>query len=250
MTVTLLTLFPTFFDSPTSMGVINGALENKKINLDIVNLREYGDGNYRKCDDYPYGGGPGLVMTASIFQKYFDENEKGHTILFTPTGNKLNQNKIKELSEKEHITLLLGHYEGIDARVDELYVDESISIGDYVLSGGEIPALVLLDAVSRYKDVLGNDESVINDTFEENSNGLLEYEQYTRPSEIKNLKVPPILLSGHHKNIEKYRRECSIIRTFSYRPDIFSNINLTKTDITTIYKYLIANTIMYDDDIQ
>ncbi len=245
MTITLLTLFPTFFDSPISMGVIDGALKNKKVNLEIINLREFGDGTYRKCDDYPYGGGPGLIMTASIFQKYFDENKKGHTVLFTPTGNKLSQNKIKELSQKEHITLLLGHYEGIDSRVEELYVDESISIGDYVLSGGEIPALVLIDAISRYKDVLGNNESVINDTFEENANGLLEYEQYTRPSEIKGLEVPPILLSGHHKNIDKYRRERSIIRTFKYRPDIFSNTNLTKADITTIYNYLIEKTKKY-----
>lgn len=242
MKISILTLFQTFFDSPTSMGVIDAAIKNKKIYLDIINLREYGAGNYKKCDDYSYGGGPGLVMTCSIFQKYFDKNKRGHTILFSPTGNKLTQKKVKEISKKEHITLILGHYEGVDARVESLYVDETISIGDYVLSGGEIPALVLIDAISRYKDILGNDTSVINDTFEDNTNGLLEYEQYTRPNKIEDLEVPPVLLSGHHKNIEQYRRERSIIKTYKYRPDMLSNVHLTKSDILTIYEHLIDKT--------
>ena len=138
--------------------------------------------------------------------------------------------------------MILGHYEGIDYRVEEKYADEAISIGDYVLSGGEIPALLLLDAVSRYKGVMNNDESVISDTFEENSSGLLEYEQYTRPPEIDGMKVPDILLSGNHKNIDEYRRKRSIIKTFKNREDLFSKINLTKKDIQTIFDYLKENT--------
>lgn len=239
MTITLLTLFPNFFVSPFSMGVIDGAIKNASIDIDIVNLRDYGDGNYKKCDDYSYGGGPGLVMTASIFEKYFDKNKKGHTVFFTPTGSPLKQNMVKRLSNEDNITLILGHYEGIDKRVEELYVDECISIGDYVLSGGEIPSLVLIDAISRYKDVLGNELSVLSDTFEENASGLLEYDQYTRPPFIKNLSVPEVLLNGNHKCIDEYRRKSSLIKTFNYRPDLLTNIDLTKKDIKTIFNYLI-----------
>lgn len=242
MVIDILTLFPSFFDSPVSTGVIDGAIENKKISLNIVNMREYGEGSYKKCDDTPYGGGPGMVMTASIFEKYFNSNKKGYTILFSPTGSPLNQEKVKELSLKDHITLILGHYEGIDARVEKLYTDEIISIGDYVLSGGEIPALTLLDAISRYKGVLGNEDSVINDTFEEMSAGLLEYEQYTKPRNVQGLEVPEVLLDGNHKVIDKYRRAISIIRTFKFRSDLFSEVNLTKEDIKVIFEYLINKT--------
>ena len=142
-----------------------------------------------------------MIMTYTIFKKYFESNNKGHTIIFSPSGKTLTQEKIKELSKKEHITLILGHYEGIDYRVEKKYADETISIGDYVLSGGEIPALLIIDAICRYKGVLNNSESVVNDTFEENANGLLEYEQYTRPYEIDNMKVPDVLISGNHKLI-------------------------------------------------
>ena len=156
MIIDILTLFPKFYESPTSMGVIGMALNEKKIDLNIVDMRLYGDGNYKKCDDYTYGGGPGMIMTYSIFKKYFDSNNRGYTLLFSPSGKILTQKKIKELSNKDHITMILGHYEGIDYRVEKKYADEVISIGDYVLSGGEIPALLLVDAVSRYKGVLNN----------------------------------------------------------------------------------------------
>lgn len=239
MIIDILTLFPSFFTSSISIGVINGALEMEKITLNIADIRLYGDGNYKKCDDYSYGGGPGMVMKASIFKKYFDSNKKGYTLLFSPSGTSLTQQKIKEFAQKEHITCILGHYEGVDARVEKLYADETISIGDYVLSGGEIASLVLIDSIARYKGVLGNDKSVINDTFEEESKGLLEYEQYTRPLTIGNISVPSTLLRGNHKDIEKYRREMSVIRTFKYRPDLLSNAELTKEDIKSIYKYLL-----------
>ena len=241
MIIDILTLFPKFYESTTSFGVISMALNEKKIDLNIEDMRIYGEGNYKKCDDYPYGGGPGMIMTYNIFKKYFDSHKKGYTIIFSPSGKTLTQQKIKELANKEHITMILGHYEGIDYRVEEKYADEDLSIGDYVLSGGEIPALLLLDAIARYKGVMNNKESVISDTFEENSNGLLEYEQYTRPPEIDGMKVPEILLSGNHKNIDEYRRKRSIIKTFSNRADLFSKINLNKKDIETIFEYLKEN---------
>lgn len=242
MLIDILTLFPTFYESPISVGVINKAVKNKKIDLNIVNMRSFGEGNYKKCDDYPYGGGPGMIMTYNIFKKYFDNNKKGYTIIFSPSGKTLKQKKIKELSQKEHITMILGHYEGIDYRVEKKYASESISVGDYVLSGGEIPALLLIDAISRYKDILNNKESVYNDTFEKNSEGLLEYEQYSRPLKIDNMEVPNILISGNHKNIKEYRRALSLIKTFKNRADIFSDIELSKKDLNTIFDYLINRT--------
>ena len=134
--------------------------------------------------------------------------------------------------------MILGHYEGIDYRVEHRYADEALSIGDYVLSGGEIPALLIVDAISRYKGILNNDASVPSDTFEENSMGLLEYEQYTRPAEIDNMKVPEVLISGNHKNIDEYRRERSLIKTFINRADLFSKIDLNKKDLKIIFDYL------------
>lgn len=239
MIIDILTLFPNFYDSPFSFGIISNAINKKKININIVDIRIFGDGNYKKCDDYPYGGGPGMILTYNIFKKYFDSHNRGYTLIFSPSAKNLTQDKIKELSKKEHITMILGHYEGIDYRVEKKYADESISIGDYVLSGGEIPALLLVDAISRYKEVMNNKESIINDTFEENSLGLLEYEQYTRPREIDNMKVPDILLSGNHKYINMYRRERSLIKTFKNRADLFSKIDLKSTDIKNIFNYLI-----------
>lgn len=241
MIIDILTLFPTFYESPISVGIINNAIKNKKINLNIVNMRNFGEGNYKRCDDYPYGGGPGMILTYDIFKKYFENNNKGYTIIFSPSGKTLKQKKIKELSQKEHITMILGHYEGIDYRVEKKFADEIISIGDYVLSGGEIPALLLIDAISRYKDILNNKESVYSDTFEKNSFGLLEYEQYTRPEKIDDMEVPNILISGNHKNIEEYRRASSLIKTFKNRADMFSEIKLSKKDLDVIFDYLINN---------
>lgn len=238
MIIDILTLFPAFYESPISLGVINGAIKNRKINLNVVNMRNFGEGSYRRCDDYPYGGGPGMIMTYNIFKKYFENNKKGYTIIFSPSGRILKQKKIRELSKKEHITMILGHYEGIDYRVEKKFADENISVGDYVLSGGEIPALLLIDAIARYKDTLNNKESVYNDTFEENSAGLLEYEQYTRPDNIDDMEVPNILILGNHKNIEEYRRASSLIKTFKNRADMFSDIKLSKKDLNIIFDYL------------
>ena len=215
MIIDILTLFPKFYESPISVGLINNAINENKIKLNIV-----------------------MIMTYNIFKKHFDNNKKGYTLFFSPSGKTLTQKKIKELSNKEHITMILGHYEGIDYRVEHRYADEAVSIGDYVLSGGEIPALLIVDAISRYKGILNNDASVPSDTFEENSMGLLEYEQYTRPAEIDNMKVPEVLISGNHKNIDEYRRERSLIKTFINRADLFSKIDLNKKDLKIIFDYL------------
>ncbi len=241
MNIKILTLFDDYFDSPFSTGIIGNCINHDIVNVDIVNLREYGTGNYKKCDDYPYGGGPGLIMTADLFNRYYENNPKksdDYTVLFSPTGTVFNQAKAKELSMKDNITFILGHYEGIDSRVETTYADESISIGDYVLSGGEAASIVVVDAICRYKGGLGNENSLIDDTFEEGTNGLLEYEQYTRPLEINNLKVPSVLLSGDHKKIREFRRIQSLIRTFTYRQDLFVKVDITKKDIFAIYDYL------------
>lgn len=243
MKIKILTLFEYFFHSPMSVGVINTAIENKNIEIEIIDLRKYGEGNYKKCDDTPSGGGPGMVMTASIFKKYFDSvrdnsNKKNHTILFSPAAKVLTQAKVKELAKKEELTLILGHYEGIDKRVEDLYVDETLSIGDYVLSGGEIASLVLIDSIARYKGALGNEESILHDTFEINTYGMLEYDQYTRPREIEHISIPEVLQNGNHKEIDNYRHNNSLVKTFTLRPDIFLNLAITKRDIKVIFDYL------------
>ncbi len=242
MNIKILTLFDSYFDGPFSTGIIGNCVNHSLINTEIINLREYGSGNYKKCDDYPYGGGPGLVMTADLFDRYYKANPKcqgEHTVLFSPTGSIFNQSMARRLSKKSNITFILGHYEGIDGRVEAAYADECISIGDYVLSGGEAVAVVVVDAICRYKGGLGNGLSLENDSFESGSNGLLEYEQYSRPPSINGLDVPDVLLSGNHKNIAQFRRMRSLIRTFTYRKDIFAKVSITKEDISTIYNYLV-----------
>lgn len=244
ITINILTLFPNFFESPFMTGVISGAIERGLIKINIVNMRDYGEGNYKKCDDTPYGGGPGMIISAGLFERYYKKYKKRkdeHTILFSPTGKLFDQKKAKDLSEKKTITFLLGHYEGIDARVEKVYSDETLSIGDYVLSGAEGAALIAVDAISRYLGVIGNEMSVINDTFEEGTCGLLEYEQYTRPKNIFGLSVSEVLLKGNHKDIASYRHEQSLIRTFRYRADLFAKAKLTKNDIKTIFCYLSAS---------
>lgn len=225
-----------------SVGIIGNCKAHNHVDIDVVGIRQYGYGNYRKCDDYPYGGGAGLVMTADLFERYYEANPKAsneHTVLLSPTGSVFNQAKAKEFSEKENLTFILGHYEGVDARVEQAYVHESVSIGDYVLSGGEAAVIVIIDAICRYKGGLGNENSLVDDTFESGMDGLLEYEQYTRPElDALGVSVPDVLLSGDHKKIAEYRRLRSLIRTFTYRKDLFAKANITKKDIIAMYNYL------------
>lgn len=219
----VLTLFPEMIDYVTNASIIGRAKEQGLIIINPVNIRDYSNDRHKKVDDYPYGGGSGMIMTPQpIYDAYLsvvkDLETKPRLIYMSPQGQVLTQEKVKELSKLEHIIILCGHYEGVDERVIEEIVDEEISIGDYVVTGGELPALVLIDAVSRLiPGVLSSEES-----FQEEShyNGLLEYPQYTRPYEFKGRTVPDILLSGHHARISEWRMQTALERTAKKRPDL------------------------------
>ena len=217
----VLTLFPEMFE-PIKQSILGKAIENEKIKLKLVNIRDFSKDKHKKVDDTPYGGGAGMVMKPDVvydaYKSVYEENAK--VIYLSPQGKTLNQKKVEELSKEKHLILLCGHYEGIDQRVIDKIVDEEISIGDYVLTGGEIPAMVLIDTVSRYIDGVLNQESIKEESF---SQGLLEYPQYTRPEIFEGEKVPEILLSGHHENIEKWRQEQALKITKQKRPDLLAN---------------------------
>lgn len=214
----VLTLFPEMFE-PIKQSILGKAIEKEKIKLKLVNIRDFSKDKHKKVDDTPYGGGAGMVMKPDVvydaYKSVYEENAK--VIYLSPQGKTLNQKKVEELSKEKHLILLCGHYEGIDQRVIDKIVDEEISIGDYVLTGGEIPAMVLIDTVSRYIDGVLNQESIKEESF---SQGLLEYPQYTRPEVFEGEKVPEILLSGHHENIEKWRKEQALKITKQKRPDL------------------------------
>lgn len=224
MKFTTLTLFPEFIESIKGYSIIRRAIENGLISVESINIRDFAINKHGQVDDYPYGGGQGMVMMVEPVYKAIEsvKSKNSHVVFLSPQGKVLNQELIKDLSKKEHIVLLCGHYEGIDERIIENYIDEEISIGDYVLTGGEIPAMVLIDSVSRMIDgVLASSEAYED---ESHMDGLLEYPQYTRPQEFMGLKVPDVLLSGNHQEIEKYRREMSILQTKKKRPDLFKFI--------------------------
>ena len=215
----ILTLFPEMFDIIKN-SIIGKAIEKKLIEINTINIRDFSKDKHKKVDDTPYGGGAGMViMPDVVYDAYMSikDKENAKVIYLSPKGNVLNQNKVEALSKEEHIILLCGHYEGIDQRVLDEIVDEEISIGDYVLTGGELPAMVLIDTVSRYVSGVLNKESVDEESF---SNGLLEYPHYTRPEVFLNKKVPEVLLSGHHENIKKWRDEKSLEITKKKRPDL------------------------------
>ena len=214
----VLTLFPEMFEI-LNQSIIGKAIEKELININLINIRDFSKDKHKKVDDTPYGGGAGMVMKPDVvydaYQSIKDRNAK--VIYMSPQGKPLNQKKVEELSKENHLIILCGHYEGIDQRVLDKIVDEEISIGDYVLTGGEIPAMVLIDSVSRYVEGVLKEDSIKEESF---SNGLLEYPQYTRPEIFEGMKVPEILLSGHHENIEKWRKEKSLEMTKKKRPDI------------------------------
>lgn len=193
MKIDILTLFPEMFE-PLKQSVLGRAIENNLIEINLINIRDFSKDKHKKVDDTPYGGGAGMVIRADVVYDAFKslKSTNAKTIFLSPQGSTLNQNKVQELSNEEHLILLCGHYEGIDQRVLDEIVDEEISIGDYVLTGGELPAMVLVDAVSRYVDGVINKESVEEESF---SNGLLEYPQYTRPEIFLNKQVPEVLKS-------------------------------------------------------
>ena len=223
MKIDVLTLFPEMFDS-LNASLTGKAREKGLYTLNCHNIRDYTLDKHKKCDDTPFGGGAGMVMTPQPIHDCIgavDPEHKALRIYMSPRGKVLNQALVKELSEKENLLILCGHYEGVDQRVLDLDIDMELSIGDYVLSGGEIPAMVVIDAVLRYvPDVLGNCESTVDESF---SQPLLEYPQYTRPQEFMGLSVPEVLVSGHHANIEKWRREQSLEITRKVRPDLLED---------------------------
>lgn len=218
MKFSVLTLFPDMF-SPLKQSIIGKAIEDKKIELNLINIRDFSKDKHKKVDDTPYGGGAGMVMKADVVYDAYEhiKNENAKVIFLSPQGKTLNQNKVKELATEEHIILLCGHYEGIDQRVIDEIVDEEISIGDYVLTGGELPAMVLIDSVSRYVEGVLSKDSIKEESF---TNNLLEYPQYTRPEIFHGIKVPEVLLSGHHENIKKWREEQSLKNTLQKRPNL------------------------------
>jgi tRNA (guanine37-N1)-methyltransferase len=229
----ILTLFPGFFTGPLSESILARAHENGLIDIRIVDIREFATGRHRVADDYPYGGGGGMVMKAEPIVRALkalkEEAPEPHVIYLSPQGVPFTQTRARELAAMDRLILLCGHYEGIDERVRLKHVDEEISIGDYVLTGGETPALVVLDAVSRMiPGVLGNEDSFRNDSFYE---GLLDYPHYTRPEVFEGEKVPEELISGHHKKIEEWRRLQALARTLRVRPDLLEKAPLTDQDL-------------------
>lgn len=239
MRIDILTLFPAMCDTVMSESIIGRARQAGKVEINAIDIRDYTLDKHRRVDDKPYGGGMGMVMAPQpiydCFQALCDEiGARPHLIYLTPQGKTLTQERVKELSKLDNIALLCGHYEGIDERVIEALEPEEISVGDYVLTGGELPALIVADSVARMlPGVLSDDEC-----FEEEShyNSLLEYPQYTHPSSWQGREVPDVLLSGHHANVEKWRREKSLERTYNRRPDMLDNAQLTKSDLEFLSK--------------
>lgn len=240
MKIDICTLFPDMFDSVLNSSILARAIENDIMQIKAHNIRDYATNKHKQCDDAPFGGGAGMVMTV---QPVFDcldavaqegEEKRAFTIFLSPRGEKLSPKLAQDLAQKKRIVLLCGHYEGIDERILSK-VDLQVSIGDYVLTGGELPAMVLIDALSRFVPwVLGSAESASFDSFQ---NGLLEHPQYTRPAEYCGMVVPDILLSGHHANIEKWRHEQSLLITAKYRPDLLKTYPLSKKDIEVLLQH-------------
>lgn len=233
LNIYILTLFPEFFESPFSVSIIKRAIDRNLVKIELINIRDFSHDKHKKVDDYPYGGGCGMVMKPEpIFEsvEYVEkkiESTNRRIILLSPQGKIFNQAIAQELSREQNLVFICGHYEGIDERVKTIITDE-ISLGDFILTGGEIPALAVTDSVIRLvPGVLGSSDSPVNESF---CNNLLEYPQYTRPEIYRGLKVPDVLLSGDHKKIEIYRRKAALIRTKEKRPDLFEKIELTEED--------------------
>lgn len=222
----ILTVFTDYFDV-LKCSLLGKAIDDGKLSVNVVDIRDYSQDKHKKTDDAPYGGGAGMVMTPDPIVRAIEAVDPKHEALriyMSPRGKTLNQAKVEKLAKRERILLLCGDYEGIDKRVIDLCIDEEISIGDYVLTGGELPALVLVNCVARYVDgVLGSSESTSEESF---SDGLLEYPQYTRPEVYRGLKVPEVLLLGNHSDIRRWRKQKSLEITMQRRPDL-----MAKTDI-------------------
>lgn len=229
----ILTLFPEMVLNGLNTSIIGRAVEKKLLSIEAINIRDYTTDKHGHVDDGPYGGGAGMVMQAGPVCDSYDAlcekiGKRPRVLYMTPQGQPFTQSLAEEFAKEEELVFLCGHYEGIDERALDLIVTDHVSLGDYVLTGGELPAMVMIDSISRLvPGVLNNDVSAEIESFHDN---LLEYPQYTRPEYYKGVRVPEILLSGHHKNIEQWRREQSIQRTLERRPDLLENANLTKKE--------------------
>ena len=227
MKIDILTLFPDMFAS-LNHSILGKARDKNIIDINVVDYRQYSGNKHHQVDDYPFGGGQGMVLKPEpIFNavESLNKTDKTRIILLCPQGERFNQKKAEELSGEEHLIFICGHYEGYDERIREYLVTDELSIGDFILTGGEFAAMTMVDSIARLvPDVLGKEESHKDDSF---STGLLEYPQYTRPKDYKGMPVPDVLTSGHHKNIEKYRMKESLRRTFIRRPDLLENYTLS-----------------------
>lgn len=235
MKFNVLTLFPEMF-SALDESIIGRGKEKGLIDINLINIRDFSKNKHKKVDDTPYGGGAGMVMEPTVvYDAYCSVKEPNAKVIYmSPQGKTLNQQMVQDLAKEENIILLCGHYEGIDQRVIDEIVDEEISIGDYVLTGGELPAMVLIDSVSRYVEGVLKEDSIQEESF---TNGLLEYPQYTRPEIFLGKRVPEVLLSGHHENIKEWRRNQSIINTYLKRPDLLKEIELSNKEQKMLSKY-------------
>lgn len=219
MKITVLTLFPEMF-TPLYGSILGRAQNSGKLEIEVVNIRDYAENKHMKCDDYPFGGGAGMVMMPQPIGsaiRAVDPEHKARRIYLSPKGETFKQDKVFSLLGYGHIVLLCGHYEGVDQRVIDLYIDEEISIGDYVLTGGELPAMVVCDSLARYVDGVISTHSLVDETFGENG---LEYPQYTRPAVYEGVSVPEVLLSGNHAEIDEWRAKQSRVLTKALRPDL------------------------------
>ena len=241
MKIDILTLFPGMFVSPFTESIIKRAVEKGLVDINAINIREYAEDRHQQVDDYPYGGGAGMVLKPDVVIRALENTKSAdaYTVYLSPQGNKLTQEIVRDLSCRSHLVLLCGHYEGIDDRILSL-VDEEISIGDYILTGGELPAMVLIDAVARLlPGVLGDDASAGEESF---TNQLLEYPQYTRPAIYRQKEVPAILLSGHHEKIRRWRLQQSLLKTLLKRPEL-----LLERDFTAEEKEILVQ-ILFDQE--
>ncbi|MGF9942447.1 tRNA (guanosine(37)-N1)-methyltransferase TrmD [Priestia megaterium] len=230
MKIDVLSLFPSMFDGVFGESILKKAQEKNAVELNVVNFREYSTNKHQNVDDYPYGGGAGMVLTPQpIFdavEKLTETAKKPRVVLLCPQGERYTQAKAEELAAEEHLIFICGHYEGYDERIREQLVTDEISIGDYVLTGGELGAMVMIDSVVRLlPDVLGNNHSAVQDS---HSTGLLEHPHYTRPADFRGLTVPEVLMSGNHKKIEQWRQKESLKRTLLRRPDMLEKMELTE----------------------
>ena len=232
MLVHILSIFPEFFVSPLNESIIKRAQEKGKVRIEVVNMRDFAKDKHKTMDDAPFGGGAGMLMMVEplyeAIKSVAKENDDEKIVLTSPQGKKFDQNKAKELSTLNHLVLVCGHYKGVDQRIKDLFPMEEMSIGDYVLTGGEFAALVILDAVIRLiPGVIGNFESAQTDSFFQ---GILGYPQYTRPAEFRGLKVPEVLLSGDHEKIRLWRRKKALEETLNKRSDLLENAVLSDED--------------------